>query len=277
MKLYYLSSNHRISVLQKAKNVLKFLGKKSKNFFIATCTSIIVIMGCSAEPGVGPNSTVELYKYSQNLGTDECFTVLFDDVNNDNLLDAFIINFKSSSKLWINNGNGKFTYSGTSFGSGYGHGGALGDIDGDGDKDLVIVSTMAPDKVYINNGGLNFTEIQSLGGSSDFTVQCLLVDIDNDGDLDLLTAHTNNSNKVWKNDGTGNFELALQIGGSSSYFMDCADIDSDGDLDIYIEMNNNADEIWLNDGNGNFMNSGKEFSNATGNGHGKFFDINKFK
>ena len=216
------------------------------------------------------------FMYTQNLGSDECFHVLFDDFNQDGNKDALVINFNASSKIWTNQGNGSFVISGKSFGSNYNHGAALGDLDNDGDNDLVIVSTMDVDKVYFNDGTGTFTVHQSLGAQMDLTTQCLLGDLDGDGDgdLDLLTAHTLKPNKIWLNDGQGTFTLKAQIGTDASYYMDLADIDQDGDEDLYIEQNDAKDLILINDGQGNFTDSGLTLGFADGNGHGVFRDFN---
>jgi hypothetical protein len=214
------------------------------------------------------------FKFAQNLGTGECFKVLFGDLTGDGFKDAVVINFSSPSKIWINQGDGSFVDSGKSFTGGYNHGGALGDIDGDGDMDLVIVSTMAVDKVFKNDGSGNFTVYQSLGTTSDLTTQVLLADIDGDSDLDLLTAHTLKPNKIWLNDGQGTFSFLATVGGDSSYYMDTADIDLDGDLDLYIEINGQSDIILLNNGQGEFADTGLRVGPPTGDGDGVFCEFN---
>ncbi|MBN1199628.1 MAG: hypothetical protein JXA23_09770 [Bacteroidales bacterium] len=53
----------------------------------------------------------------------------FGDVDGNGTRDGIVVNFQDPSRLWNNDGTGKFSVSGQSFGSGTNHGGDLVDID----------------------------------------------------------------------------------------------------------------------------------------------------
>ncbi len=125
------------------------------------------------------------------------------------------------------------------------------DYDNDSDLDLYLNHFNAKDKMFRNDGDLNFTEItdQPMLDVVDYTNFNAWADFDNDGDQDLALAHQENSSKgrVYRNDG-GTFtqltnaevgDLAIvtiaqaQAGGA-------ADHDLDGDMDLFITNTVNA-------------------------------------
>ena len=198
-------------------------------------------------------------------------SVAFADVDNDNDLDVVIAgtdlagNWDLSSKLYINDGNGRFLLDqGTNF-EGVERGDiAFADVDNDQDQDLLITGakdgSQRISNLYINDGNGNFTlepntPFQGVdNGSIAFT------DIDNDNDQDILITGYDGSNrhsKLYTNDGNGNFTLIPgtpfeQVNYSSIAF---ADIDNDNDQDLLITGNSGAQlisKLYLNDGSGSF-------------------------
>ncbi|MEZ5008992.1 MAG: CRTAC1 family protein [Chitinophagales bacterium] len=190
------------------------------------------------------------------------------DVNNDNLLDLFIVGGSQSSALYINNGNG-FTkelvyldiedidyYSYTSTGV------AVGDINNDGWDDLFIATNENyPNFIMINNQNNTFDVIPSATSGiveEAWSASASFGDINKDGWLDIIVAnyisaariaidpvtgntiflHEGYSNYLYINNGDNSFteesmDYGLTIEGTS---LACTmtDFDNDNDVDIYI-------------------------------------------
>jgi hypothetical protein len=95
----------------------------------------------------------------QLLGDSLSYSVALGDFDQDNDLDAFVVNTYGANKVWLNDGSGNFTDSGQSLGSLYSKGVAIGDFDGDNDLDAFIANFGGPNKVYlasrICNGDFN--------------------------------------------------------------------------------------------------------------------------
>ncbi len=149
----------------------------------------------------------------------------------------------------------------------YSQGAAWGDYDGDGDLDLyqanMSVGAAAPNRLYRNDGGGEFTDVAPLFGvdedGSGRTVSW--VDYDGDGDLDLYLCN-DGPNHLWRNDGEDPFAPGVWIFtdvaptdgsgvGNDLYTMSCAwaDFDGDGDQDVYLSNHDGgANALLRNDG-----------------------------
>jgi len=124
---------------------------------------------------------------------------------------------------------------------------AVGDINNDNLPDVYLVSNKGENKLYINQGSLQFkdiTESAGIKGTSDWNTGVTMVDINNDGFLDIYVCAVTGyldfkgHNELFMNNGDGTFtekskEFGLDFKGYStqSYFFD---YDKDGDLDTYI-------------------------------------------
>jgi hypothetical protein len=76
------------------------------------------------------------------------------------------------------------------------------DYDNDGDKDLFVAGFIGSNKVYNNDGNMNFTEVSaSIGLFQDdlYTNSISFGDIDNDGDLDVFYTHRDGPNENQRN------------------------------------------------------------------------------
>ncbi len=143
------------------------------------------------------------------------------DVNKDGWVDIFVTTIASSSFgrvlprandiLYVNNGDGTFSDRSVEFGftlKTFSTGAAFGDFNGDGYPDLyvgnyfddfegaldkintgVITGSQRPshDQLYLNNAGINFTEVAAQYGITHegFGFGAIFTDFDNDRDLDL--------------------------------------------------------------------------------------------
>jgi hypothetical protein len=172
-----------------------------------------------------------------------------------------------------------------------GAGVAVGDINNDGLEDLYFTSNQESNKLYVNNGNLNFEDITTKANVADdkgWTTGVTMIDINNDGWLDIyvcksgsLNNHEQRKNKLYINQKNNTFkESAADYGldhygfSTQAYFFD---FDNDTDLDMYLVnhrqdfRNNinvdpriqlkkeeyNSDQLFRNDGNG-FTNITKE-------------------
>lgn len=151
----------------------------------------------------------------------------------------------------------------------------LGDLDHDGDLDALTAVILAPNKLWKNDGGGDFTDSgQMLVGSdsSADSTSAALGDLDGDGDLDAFFGNRSGANEVWLNDDSGVFSDSLQrLGTSNSNDLALGDADNDGDLDAFVANTtgggggaSGADRVWLNDGSGNFSDSAQKLGELDG-------------
>ena len=128
-----------------------------------------------------------------------------------------------------------------------GGGVAVGDINNDGLQDIFFTANQGNDRLFINNGDLNFDDISEKAGisqDSNWSTGATFADIDNDGDLDLYVCrftyleNDKSANQLYINNGDGTFsEKAASYGLNDKGFAIQAtflDFDKDGLLDVYI-------------------------------------------
>jgi len=141
------------------------------------------------------------------------------------------------------------------------------DIDNDGDNDLFVVSNNASNRLYENDGSMNFTDITSSSGISTATMQSWggsWGDYNNDGYLDLFLSNRDISNALqpnllYRNNGNNTFTDVSSSAGisSSNHLSFCAsffDFNNDGWQDIYIANDRftTSNILYKNNGNGTF-------------------------
>jgi hypothetical protein len=121
--------------------------------------------------------------------------VALGDVDGDGLVDVFLARTQGSSALYRNRGGWRFEDVSRRAGLGltdrHSSGAAFADVDGDGDLDLVVLATLGPNAIFVNDGTGRFTERRDLGvdtaGKGGTTIA--MADVDRDGDLDLYVAN----------------------------------------------------------------------------------------
>ncbi|MEO0526844.1 MAG: VCBS repeat-containing protein, partial [Bacteroidota bacterium] len=126
-----------------------------------------------------------------------------------------------------------------------GGGVSVGDINNDGLNDLFFTGNMVSNKLYLNKGNLEFTDItlnSGLEGDKRWYTGTTMADINGDGLLDIYCAVAgqsgNKQNQLFINMGDNTFEeqavtYGLNDAGNSvdaTFF----DFDKDGDLDVYV-------------------------------------------
>lgn len=146
------------------------------------------------------------------------------------------------------------------------------DIDNDGDQDLLITNRNASNRLWMNSGNMQFTDITSSCGISTSSLSrsygASFGDYDNDGFIDLYICnyHTdviNIKNELYHNNGDGTFTDVTVSSGvgnglQQSFQSTWIDIDKDRFLDLYV-INDRLDypnSFYLNNGDGTFVDMG---------------------
>ena len=130
----------------------------------------------------------------------------FQDIDNDGDLDVVITGFHGS-KLYRNNGEGRFTFLRRFEGVHYTA--AFGDVDNDGDLDLYFAGDTG---IYVNDGAGGFAlEAAGLTGIGIDARSAVFADMDNDGALDLLIASKQGVNTFFRNDGAAGGWLGVSV------------------------------------------------------------------
>jgi hypothetical protein len=219
------------------------------------------------------------------------------DINRDDKIDIFLTSNQGDNKLYINQGNFKFTDITESAGikqtSDWNTGVAMADINGDGLLDIYICAVVGingfrgQNELYINNGDETFTErAKEFGlGLDNYSSSASFFDYDNDGDLDLYllnhAVHTQNSygkaslrqkrnyetgDKLLRNDGAVFVDVSEEAGiygGINAYGLGVAtaDFNNDGWTDIYVSNDFHEDDyLYINNADGTFAESSKRMT-----------------
>ncbi|MFH0909226.1 MAG: FG-GAP-like repeat-containing protein [bacterium] len=177
------------------------------------------------------------------------------DLDGDGDLDM-VVSGASETRIYRNNGLGRFFYTGQSFGEGWGL--DLGDVNGDGFLDLLMCGESWVDadnsRIYTNDGyGVFSWTGQALNTNC---YSAALGDLDADGDLDIVFGGNSVArDEVWTNSGTGMFFKKGNFPGdlaAQTRDLALADLDADGDLDVVMAKYHAPHAVYLNDGSGGF-------------------------
>jgi len=136
-----------------------------------------------------------------------------------------------------------------------GAGVAVGDIDNDGLPDIFFSGNMVSSRLYLNKGGMKFTDITERAGvkTNRWATGATMVDINDDGYLDIYVSVSgpewskaaDRANLLFINDGHGTFtEAAAKYGIADTGFTTHAvflDYDKDGCLDLFLLNNSPKD------------------------------------
>jgi hypothetical protein len=239
-----------------------------------------------------------LKNYVETMGSGACWL----DYDNDGDIDLFVVNSgalpgwtgkdDTSSRLYRNDGKGRFTDVTAAAGVGsdgrYGMGCTAGDIDGDGDRDLYVTTFNSPNIMYRNEGNGRFTDVTASSGTGDprWSASAAFGDIDNDGDLDLYVTNyidfTLDNNKycgepgpgrraychpdeyngvpdsLYRNRGDGRFDDISAAAGVADPIgkglgVVFLDLNDDGWQDLYIANDKTINFLYLNRKDGTFQ------------------------
>ncbi len=243
------------------------------------------------------NFNIFKYQYFNNGGG-----LAAGDFNNDGLEDLVFTGNMVKNRLYINEGNLRFTdvtqRAGIAEKEGWCTGVTTVDINQDGWLDLYICRTAYPfdtlrsNLLFINNGDLTFTEQAADYGLDDqaFSTHSAFFDYDLDGDLDLFLLNHSTveyskgslevmqlrnkhepefTNKLYRNDG-GRFVNVTEEAGiysnvlTFSLGISISDFNQDDLPDIFIGNDfNEPDYLFINRGNGTFTESFSDFFDHT--------------
>lgn len=217
--------------------------------------------------------------------------IAFADVDNDNDQDLLISGKTAagspSTRLYLNDGGGKFTpASNQPFTDVYEGEISFADVDGDNDKDVLITGTGPGNntitELYANDGSGGFTLVSNIPFFSMAQGDLMWGDIDNDGDQDVIMSGDPSSgqgkSEVYLNDGSGSFTLdtrnaLIPLRNSALALLD---VDNDNDLDLILTGYtgiSNAIKLYTNNGTGVFTEVSQNFFKAVKDGILSYADI----
>ena len=129
--------------------------------------------------------------------------IVLGDFDGDGDLDALVANgFRETgsfpSRLFLNDGHGRFSESGQSLNETLGAELAVGDLDLDGDLDVFVANMDLPDEVWLNDGKGHFSD-SGLRLEGNNSAMPSLADLDGDGDLDVFVGSLMNKPQLWFN------------------------------------------------------------------------------
>jgi hypothetical protein len=140
------------------------------------------------------------------------------------------------------------------------------DVDGDGDLDILVsgqlVSNIPSTKLFLNEGGMQFSEDTKNDLADFYDGSAAFGDVDGDGDMDLILAGTNIPfdpvSILYLNNGNGLFSEVegTPFEGCAKGEVKLGDFDGDNDLDLVMagakEWTIGNTKMYKNDGTGNF-------------------------
>ncbi len=220
------------------------------------------------------NQKILTYSGIANLDVGQLSSPVFLDIDNDEDDDLIVGEKNGNVKIFTNDGNNNFSFSGNLKADGVNikvldfAAPAFADIDGDGDQDLFLGSSGGNINYYYNDGNGNFSSqglLQADGTNLDVGnwSNPVFMDMDNDSDLDLYVGCHEGVVLIYSNSGSGSFSFVdtlrsagLVIDGGLRVAPSFADLDSDNDLDLYLGNYDGVIQIYMNDGAGNYSLSG---------------------
>ena len=143
------------------------------------------------------------------------------------------------------------------------------DIDNDGDQDFLVTNRNASNKLWRNDGGMDFTDISEVSGISTNndtkSYGASYGDFNNDGFIDLYICNYHtlidlSTNELYQNNGNGTFTDVTSIAGvgnglAQSFQSTFIDIDLDGHQDLHVINDRifTPNVFYHNNGDGTFL------------------------
>ncbi|MBN2009001.1 VCBS repeat-containing protein [candidate division KSB1 bacterium] len=250
-----------------------------RKYFQSTlwCIIILFIELC---PFTGSYAQVTFLNNGQQLNNLAGRGVALADFNQDNVLDAFVINEAGpdgkDNRLYYGDGHGLFYNSGIRLPNTpvWGTKPCAYDINNNGAIDAIVGRI-----IWFNNGDGTFSADSSRFVDSDngTFMHMRLADVNNNGFIDAFVIIFNNMStegRIYLNDGQGNFQytsqpIRLSIIGAGEF----GDVNNDGNIDLLVSGWRNTsgapcpNRVLLNDGAGNFTATNQTFDQAMRHSH----------
>jgi len=194
---------------------------------------------------------------------DHSMDVAVGDVDGDGDLDAWVATGLSNpDRLWLNDGQGRFTDSGQQLGHHESVAVELVDFDKDGDLDAWVANSRGPSFIYENDGHGKFDAQENAFrfGTNEGAQALVVTDINSDGFPDGIVVRNGFRGgpgvvATWVNLGNNEFR-AYQIFSEGYIFgLGAGDFDGDGDSDLWVAKDG-PDEIWMSDRFGRYFDIG---------------------
>jgi hypothetical protein len=208
------------------------------------------------------------------------------DFNNDGYPDVYNCGGDRFDDVWLNNGDGKFTYQLADYNSTKSAIRAVkGDFNEDGNLDVYVCNgATASDKILINNGLGQFTEQPANYGIAS-SEGAAVGDLNGDGHADIMVVGESFVIVLYGN-GNGTFTQGANFGiaGDLNRAVSLGDLDGDSDLDAFVVAGAgpgatlfppSPDRVYINDGQGHFTVSPTTYGNNEPGWDVKLGDLNK--
>jgi hypothetical protein len=240
---------------------------------ICRWSTLIFLAGMSVHLGwgqfvdVGPEMELENFHTGGYLG----HGVSMADFNGDEIDDMTLVTWEGNVAAYVGTGSGfeaiQLGITGT---DGFEAKCVLwADIDNDQDQDLFVTYRLAPNRMWLNNGDMTFTEVSETCGieqANRRSYGAAFGDYDNDGFLDLFIADYNwvtdePRNELYHNNGDGTFtDVTFEAGlGDADYIQNFQgmwiDVNEDGWLDLFVIVDRiiYPNLLFVNQGDGSFI------------------------
>lgn len=147
------------------------------------------------------------------------------DVDNDELLDIYLVTQEGPNGLYRNLGNGKFEdithWAGVAVSDAIGVTASFADIDNDGDADLYVTNVRSPNRLFENQGDGTFKDISAKSGINfnEHSSAAVFFDYDRDGLLDLFLSVIGEYTSDIKKPVTGTPEHEKTDGEPTEYYV----------------------------------------------------------
>lgn len=182
------------------------------------------------------------------------------DFNNDGIQDVAAINAvyyaqNNTITIFLGNGDGTFTVSGTSPAIGMSPSGITSaDVNGDGNSDLVVSQMDSSGSgqivVFFGNGDGTFTQASSSTSVGSTAATILPADINRDGNMDLVLSGNGVTILLGKGDGTFTVVAGPTQAGEAA--VSVADVNNDGFPDLVFAATTSYLSVFLGKGDGTF-------------------------
>ena len=162
--------------------------------------------------------TFTLSNVLNNLGTGATYEIDWGDLDGDGDLDGLVQSLSGQNEGIAINNITSVTEQQLPFPNGNDDNEMAGlDYDNDGDIDVLVASLASVgEKLYQNNGGLSFTNVNSVIQTlNDSSLDIGCADLDNDGDIDFVTGQGesgNFTNKIYKSSGAADSQAPSILG-----------------------------------------------------------------